>query len=393
MKVSLVIESGSGKGEVIALRKAQIIFGKSADTDVRIPSSIVSRRHCSLEITDSAVVLRDLGSKNGTFLNGKKISDAVEVSSGDLIKIGQTTFKAIVETAPEAEIDKVMDEEILEDDRPAAQLAHDLTTDERAYAEEIEKIKHHHRPDDESGEKNEEGDNEKDEIPVAEAIEEEPAEQAVAAELVEEDEGDEVEFNSGFFLNIAECLVSAREAFLEHYRGSSQRARNILKSLVRILGLNSDEAFLLDIAGLLYAAGKLLLPRALLNKTDPLTPEETRILHKYPEAAVSFFRDAHLPGKVVNAILSHRERYDGTGYPKGLRGEEIPKLARVLSIADALSAMTSSRPYRTSLSASQAIDEIEKGAGTQFDPKMARKIADYFRLNMNELRNAAVSNE
>ena len=401
MKVSLVIESDAGKGETILLRKARTILGKSAESDVRIPSKIVSRRHCSIEIGEDSVTLRDLGSKNGTYLNGKKIDDAAEVAAGDMIKIGPTVLKVLVESAPGAKTGGASTEDVLDKDVPAEKLAHDLTTDEQSYAEEIEEIK---RPHVENAEEieveavDEEIVAEAEEVPVAEAIEAEAveveadAEEGVKQIEVEAQPDEEVEFNSGFFLNIAECLVSAREAFLEHYRGSSIRTRSILKSLVKILGLDSNDAFLLDIAGLLYAAGKLLLPRALLNKTGPLTPEENRIIRKYPEAAVSFFKDAHLPRSVVEAMLAHRERYDGEGYPAGLRGEAIPKLARVLSIADALSAMTSSRPYRTSLSVSQALDEIEKGAGTQFDPDMARKAVEYFRLNMSELRNAATQN-
>ena len=367
MEVTLLVETGPDKGRKITLPKQAVVLGKSAECDIKVPSTIVSRRHCRISIEKDFVVLRDLRSKNGTFLNDRKVGKDVFLASGDKIRLGQAVFTVLI--GP------------LHGDTGAAEIA--------AIAEEESEEKQK----EEAAAVVEEAQEVKEEIPVAEAVEEtsEPTHEAQipeAAEAQVREPEAPAAYTADFYRRVAECMITAREDFFEHYRGSTRRTRNILAMLVGILGLSEEEAKLLDLAGLLYDVGKLLLPDTMFNKRGPLTPEEKKIMQRHPQASVVFFKEAGLPGEVREAILAHHERYDGTGYPKQLKGDAIPKPARVLALADSLSAMTSSRPHRTSMSTAQAIDEIERGAGTHFDPEMARRVADYCRLNMGELRRA-----
>ena len=109
-----------------------------------------------------------------------------------------------------------------------------------------------------------------------------------------------------------------------------------------------------------------------MNKTGSLTLEERELIKLHPQLSRNIV--AHVPSLTpcLPAILHHHERWDGGGYPSGLRGEMIPVEARILSIADAFDAMTSTRPYRKSLTLADAIKELEKGAGNQFDSRLVR---------------------
>lgn len=382
MIVTLIVETGPHKGREIPLIKQQTVLGKSSQSDIRVPSQVVSRHHCCISIKKDSVVLRDLFSKNGTFVNDKKISEETVLKSGDKIKLGQTVFAVRIAALP--------GDAAQAEASPAAKSG-DAEPDGMVIEEVVEEIVIVEAESD--GE---------EEIPVAQILEDEPgaayatqtapAEETRTTRPVDVDSKAQAEpftaYDADFYLRIAECLVAAREEFFEHYRDSSRRTRNILALLVKALGLSESEAKMLDLAGLLYDVGKMLLPKTILDKRGPLTPDEKKIMHRHPRAAVSFFGAAGLPDEMEQAILAHHERFDGTGYPKQLQGDAIPKAARVLAFADSLSAMTSSRPYRISMSTSQAIDEIERCAGTHFDPRMVAGIVGYCRLGQSELRRA-----
>jgi len=122
----------------------------------------------------------------------------------------------------------------------------------------------------------------------------------------------------------------------------------------------------------LHDIGKVGIPEQILSKRGPLSAEEWTVMRTHPVigaqivAPISFLRGA------VDLVRHHHERFDGTGYPDGLRGEEIPLTARVFAVADSFDAMTSDRPYRGAMGVERALVEIEGGAGTQFDPDMVR---------------------
>jgi len=136
------------------------------------------------------------------------------------------------------------------------------------------------------------------------------------------------------------------------------------------LGLSEHELRDLRLACVLHDVGMLEVPAEILTARRPLTAEETMLVRRHPVAGANIAKTAHFSVAVQQAILSHHERLDGSGYPAGLAGEQIPIAARIVAVADAYNAMLSDRPYRPALSPDQAVREVVKGAGTAFDPRV-----------------------
>jgi len=120
---------------------------------------------------------------------------------------------------------------------------------------------------------------------------------------------------------------------------------------------------------LLHDVGKVAVPDAILHKREPLTAEERRVLDEHPLVGWRILAPVEYLARACDVVRYHHERWDGTGYPDGLRGEEIPLSARVFSVADTLDAMTTDRPYRAAVSIAAARAEIRAAAGQQFDPR------------------------
>jgi len=137
-------------------------------------------------------------------------------------------------------------------------------------------------------------------------------------------------------------------------------------------GMGSDEVKSLTGAGELHDIGKIAIDDHVLNKEGQLTAEEWRAIRKHPDIGYRILSTASEFEPMAEAIVSHHERWDGTGYPKGLKGEEIVFSARVVAVADAYDAMISERPYRPALTEQQAVQEMIKNAGTQFDPEIVK---------------------
>jgi putative nucleotidyltransferase with HDIG domain len=121
---------------------------------------------------------------------------------------------------------------------------------------------------------------------------------------------------------------------------------------------------------LLHDAGKMAIPDSILKKPGPLAPKEWDVIRRHPALGYGLVRDVKLVREVGNIILCHHEHYDGTGYPRSLRGEAIPLEARIFAVADTLDAVTSHRPYRPPRDFEAARLELEANAGRQFDPKV-----------------------
>jgi ribonuclease P protein subunit RPR2 len=119
---------------------------------------------------------------------------------------------------------------------------------------------------------------------------------------------------------------------------------------------------------LLHDAGKVGVPERILNKPGPLTAAEWRIMRTHPVIGYQLVADIPFLATAAQVVRCHHETFDGTGYPEGLRGEEIPLPARAFSVVDAFDAMTVDRPYRRAFSVDQAVSELQRMAGTQFDP-------------------------
>lgn len=150
--------------------------------------------------------------------------------------------------------------------------------------------------------------------------------------------------------------------------------------LAESLGMNTNDIEVIRDAGLLHDIGKISIPEHILQKTSRLTPDEYEIMKTHVENSTKMIR--YLPDMdyVIPAVVGHHERYDGNGYPRGLSGENIPYMARILTIADCFDAMTARRPYKQPLSVSYAVNELENNSGTQFDPEL---VAQFIKLIYN----------
>lgn len=157
-----------------------------------------------------------------------------------------------------------------------------------------------------------------------------------------------------------------------------ERLKNYCHAIGEKLGLSPDEIDELSLLALLHDIGKIGIRESVLQKPGPLTEKEWEEMKKHPEIGFQIVQNIPELSTIAKYILFHHERYDGRGYPKGLKGEEIPLPCRILAVADAYDAMVNDRPYRKSLHREDAVAEIEKNAGTQFDPEVVGVFLNLF---------------
>ncbi|GAB4541061.1 MAG: hypothetical protein Fur0020_10390 [Thermodesulfovibrionia bacterium] len=155
-------------------------------------------------------------------------------------------------------------------------------------------------------------------------------------------------------------------------RGHSERVTSYAITIAREMGLNSYDLKILKTAGLLHDIGKIGTYDVILDKPSRLTDEELSIMMQHPKIGEAILKPIDGFRDVLSIIRSHHERYDGKGYPDGLKGEEIPLLARILFVADSFDSMTSDRPYRPAPGLGYAIEELKRHSGTQFDPDVVK---------------------
>lgn len=143
-------------------------------------------------------------------------------------------------------------------------------------------------------------------------------------------------------------------------------------ALAEAIGMSANDIEIVRNAGMLHDIGKISIPEHILKKTTDLTDEEYAIMKTHVENSTKMIR--YLPNMdyVIPAVVAHHERYDGTGYPRGLAGEEIPLMGRILTIADCFDAMTARRPYKQPMPVSYAVEQLQKNSGTQFDPELVK---------------------
>lgn len=153
------------------------------------------------------------------------------------------------------------------------------------------------------------------------------------------------------------------------------RVAELASMLAIRMGMTPVNVARLRLAALLHDVGKLSVPDEVLDKPGPLTDEEWERVRNHPEYAFQMIASSVHP-EVAETVLKHCERMDGKGYPYGDSGEEIPLGSRILLVADAYDAMLSPRPYRLPLTVPEAIENIEKGSGTQFDPDVVTALVD-----------------
>ena len=175
------------------------------------------------------------------------------------------------------------------------------------------------------------------------------------------------------------ALTAAIDA-KDHYTFShSKNVSYLATQLAQVIGLDNEHVEMIRQAGLLHDIGKISIPESILTKTSRLTADEYKIMQGHVSNAISMIR--HLPSLdyVIPIATSHHERYDGTGYPRGLAGDSIPVGGRCLGVADAFDAMMSKRPYKEAMPISEALAEIERNLGKQFDPVIGKAFVDYVR--------------
>ncbi|NQU94743.1 MAG: HD domain-containing protein [Candidatus Omnitrophica bacterium] len=173
-------------------------------------------------------------------------------------------------------------------------------------------------------------------------------------------------FNS--YMNTIKSLVSAVEARDAYTRGHSEKVTDYALAIAGVLGLSKEDRIMLTYCGRLHDIGKIAISDLILNKPGRLTETERAEIEIHPAKAVEILSNLKFLESGIPAIKHHHERYDGGGYPDGLRGEEIPLLARIIGCTDAFDAMTSDRAYRSRMSAEKAIEELKINRGKQFDP-------------------------
>ena len=157
--------------------------------------------------------------------------------------------------------------------------------------------------------------------------------------------------------------------------GHGRRVAHYARLIAGAMGLPQAEVNSVSEAALLHDLGKIGIPENILTKPDRLTGEEFSVVQKHPAAAAGILRTIPPLRHHTKAVHHHHERYDGSGYPDGLRGTDIPLAARIIAVADAFDAICSNRSYRRGVSAEQALNIIAQAAGSHFDPEVATAIA------------------
>jgi len=174
------------------------------------------------------------------------------------------------------------------------------------------------------------------------------------------------------YLSIIRALVSALELKDSHTRGHSESVTRYAVALAERLKLSPQEIESIEVAAILHDVGKIGIHEYILNKPGKLNDEEWKEMKQHPEFSYKILKEVNFPWEVKPIIYAHHERYNGKGYPAGLKEEKTPLGARILAVADTFAAMTSDRPYRKGLSKEAAIEELKRVAGTQLDPELVK---------------------
>ncbi len=192
-------------------------------------------------------------------------------------------------------------------------------------------------------------------------------------------QADHVWFRGLSFFSLPEpiaALFQALEAWDLYSAQHSVRVTKVALRFAHYLGLPLEVVRILGTAGYLHDIGKLAIDHAILRKTGPLTHEEWALVKHHPVIGQRMVEPLGLGVQAENLILHHHERWNGRGYPQGLRQEEIPLPCQILALADCYDALTHDRPYRRARSRFEALGEIEAAAGTQFRRELAREFID-----------------
>ena len=172
------------------------------------------------------------------------------------------------------------------------------------------------------------------------------------------------------FLDTIKTIVTIIDSKDSYTRGHSERVSVISMSIADELNLPKKDKESLRLSSLLHDIGKIKVPEKILNKKSKLTQEEEYLIKKHPETGANIISNIKNLEDVILGIRHHHEKFDGNGYPYGLHGKDIPLIARIISVADAFDAIISQRPYREARNKEEAVAEIKKHSGSQFDPEI-----------------------
>lgn len=181
------------------------------------------------------------------------------------------------------------------------------------------------------------------------------------------------------YIDTLSALTGAIDAKDSYTRGHSERVTELSIKLAEECNVPSSEIENIKLGGLLHDIGKIGIPEAVLNKPGRLNDEEFNIIKSHPDLGLHILGKVEFLEHIVPIIRHHHERYDGKGYPGGLKGENIPLLARIVSVVDTFDAMTTNRPYRKALTIEESLVEIDRCSGSQFDPDIAAKFIKMVR--------------
>lgn len=184
------------------------------------------------------------------------------------------------------------------------------------------------------------------------------------------------------FLSIIGALAATIDAKDPYTHGHSRRVTYYGMVIAEALGASPEFVETVKLAGLLHDVGKIGIPESILRKIERLTDEEYRGIMDHTTIGVRILGHIDALKHVIPAIKHHHERYGGGGYPDGLKDDEIPLAARILSIADTFDAMTTDRPYRKALSDEEALGELERNRGIQFDPEVVKVFAEIWKTKV-----------
>lgn len=193
------------------------------------------------------------------------------------------------------------------------------------------------------------------------------------------------------YAHTLDALVNALDAREHETSDHSQRVVRFTLAIAGRMGISGPELDQIGRGALLHDIGKIGVPDSILLKPGPLTPPEWAEMRRHPEVGYQILAAIAFLAPAAKIVLSHQERFDGLGYPRGLGGERIPLGSRIFSIADTLDAMTSDRPYRRAVSYADARAEIARCSGTQFDPRCVEAFLTIGEAELAELRKKQVA--
>jgi response regulator RpfG family c-di-GMP phosphodiesterase len=186
-----------------------------------------------------------------------------------------------------------------------------------------------------------------------------------------------------------ESITEAAEARDPYLKGHSLRVLAYAQQMAPALELTPPQIGALQIAARLHDLGRVIIPEFVTNHPGPLSNEQWEVVRRHPAAGADFLKALDFLAEVADIVRAHHESYDGTGYPDMKAGEEIPLVARLLAIADAFDAMTSPRPYRAVMSIDDALEQVRRLAGQQFDPRMAEAFVRVPRQVLEQIQASA----